>query len=233
MHETIKLSLPTNTERIFNLMLLFYPKSYRKLYGQEMRTLFQDMYHEELGKNGRVGLKFWMHQIQDIFKSVIEQHMDAIRKKGMKKYLSQALNVNKYNVIGAIFLLPIVFMIVIEFISRVIQGDMFHYNRSFYHFISHSPLYWSPVLFTWVIIFPLIAIFINIIPLVKRSSKTKPSFFSFKFLEQNIVSILILFAAFTFLFLLKFHDFIPCMMQGIIRIGFGKIPYILSICQKA
>ena len=89
MYGTTPLSIPTNAEKLFNFLLLFYPQQYRKKFGQEMFLLFRDIYQEELTKKGSVSLAFWFTQFGDITKSVIEQHIDMIGKQGMKKYLQQ------------------------------------------------------------------------------------------------------------------------------------------------
>src|SRR6185312_6663899 len=99
MYDTTQLSLPTNAEKLFNFLLLFYPEQYRRKYGQEMRLLFQDLYREEIAKKGSVSATFWLIQIGDITKSVIEQHIDMIQKQGLKKYLQKTLHINRFNVL--------------------------------------------------------------------------------------------------------------------------------------
>jgi hypothetical protein len=163
MYDATELSVPANAEKLFNFLLFFYPKQYRKKYEQEMRLLFQDMYQEELIKKGSISLTFWLAQFGDITKSVSEQHINMIQKQGMKKYLEQTLHINKYNVISGIFLLPVIFMTLVEIISRIAQGDLTHYNRPVYAFFSHTFLYWTPIPFIWVILFPLFAALISFI----------------------------------------------------------------------
>jgi hypothetical protein len=233
MYDTTPLSVPTNAEKLFNFLLFFYPKQYRRKYGKEMRLLFQDMYQEEVTKKGSVSLTFWFSQVGDITKSLIEQHIDIIQKQGIKKYLQQTFHINKYNVISGIFLLPVFFMTLVELISRIAQGDLTHYNRPVYAFFSHTFLYWTPILFTWVILFPLLAALISFIPLVKAISKKKVSVFSIAFLHRNIITIGILFIGFGFIALIKLHDFMPCMFYGLTHFGFGQFGHIVSVCRRA
>jgi len=233
MYKTVTLPVSTNAEKLFNFFLLFYPEQYRKKYGQEMLMLFHDMYQEELEKKGNIGVEFWFSQVGDMTKSVIEQHIDMIGKQGMKKYLQNTLHINKYNMVSGIFLLPIFFMTLTEIISRIAQGDLIHYNRPVYAFLSHTPLYWTPVLFTWVILFPLVAALISFIPLVKAISKKNVSIFSFAFLKKNTITIGILLIGFGFIALIKLHDFMPCMFYGITHFGFGQFNHIVSVCRKA
>lgn len=233
MCDTTPIAVPKTAERIFTLMLLFYPEEYGKRYGNEMKLVFSDMYSEERSKNGKIGLGFWLHQFADIGKSVIEQHIDTLGKKGMKQYLQQILHINKYNVVGGIFLLPAFIVLCIDVVSRIVQGDLVHYNRPVYSFMSHTPLYWYPVLFTWVIIFPFLAVVINLIPLVKNISKTHGKSKYMRFIAQNIITILLVsFAAF-FILIVKFHDFGPCMLHGIARLGFEHLTKIVAICRNA
>src|SRR5207248_2005156 len=106
-------------------------------------------------------------------KSVVEQHVYLMAKYGMKRYLQNTLHMNKYNIIGGILLLPFFIMMVIDTLARVIQGDLFHYNRSVYAFLSHTPLYWFPVLFTWTFLFPFLAIVLNLIPIVIQGTRKR------------------------------------------------------------
>lgn len=233
MHDTVSTSVPANAEKLFVFLLLFYPYQYRKKYGHEMRLLFYDMYHEELRKKGKVGLRFWFFQAVDIAKGIIEQHMDMLKKQGMKKYLKTALNLTEYNLFGAILLLPIFIISCINFISRIVQRDLFGYNRSVYSFFSHTPLYWRPVLFTWVILFPAIAIVINIIGLFKNKHKKRTSLFSIVFLKRNIGSIMVLCASLVVLVMVRFHDFAPCVIHGLMQVGIGRFSHIISVCRNA
>ena len=61
-------------------------------------------------------------------------------------------------------MLPAFTVFMIDILGRIAQGDLTHYNRGIYNFLSHTPLYWTPVLFTWIIAFPAIAIILEIIP---------------------------------------------------------------------
>lgn len=233
MYETNQLSLPTSAEIFFNFLLQFYPQSYRKRFGQEMLFVFKDTYQEELKKRGKVGIGFWLVQVGDITKSVLEQHIDEIGKKGMKKYLQQTLHINTYNIISLVFLLPVILMTGIEIISRIVQGDLTHYNRPVYAFFSHTFLYWTPVLFTWVILFPLIAAILSLIPLIKSLAKKNTPLFSWVFIQKNILGIAILLFGLGFIALIRLHDFAPCVIHGLTHVGFGQFSHIIAVCRNA
>ncbi len=233
MHDSTRVPFVTNAVKIFNVLLLFYPASYRKKYGNEVRLVFYEMYQEELQKKGRVSIEFWLFQVNDIAKSVIEQHIDEIRKKGVKIYLKQTLHINKYNVIGGILLFPIFTMTGLEIISRIVQGDLFHYNRPFYRLLSHSPLYWFPILFTWVILFPLLAIVVNLLPLLMDMRKRHVHILNVSFFKRHMFSLAILAIGALFFIAMQLHDFAPCFLIGLTKRGIGQIPSIISFCRGA
>src|SRR5579872_3592914 len=193
MYNATQLQVSTKADKIFAFFLFLYPDSYRKQYGNEMQLVFHEMYQEELNKNGNIRFSFWLSQVGDLTKSIIHEHIDEMQSKGMKKYLQHTLHSNAYNIVSIIFLLPVILMTGIEIISRVTQGDLTHYNRPVYNFFSHTFLYRTPVLFTWVILFPALAAIISLIPLVKSLTKKKTSLFSITFLRKNIFGIAIFF----------------------------------------
>lgn len=233
MYDTTQLSLPRNAERLVTFLLQLYPEKYRRKFGEEVRFLLEDMYQEELRQKGKVGLRFWFFQIGDITKGVIEQHSAEMATLGMKKYVQQTLQINKYNIIGGVFLLPAVFVFLLDIVSRIAQGDLVHYNRPVYAFISHTPLYWQPVLFTWVIVFPFLAIGINCIPLLKNLIRKHGNIKNWQFFRQNLITILLLGFGTFFILLVKFHDFGPCMVHGIARLGFEHFTHIVAVCKNA
>lgn len=234
MRDTTELSVPKNLDGIISFFLFLYPKQYRNKFGQEIRLLVTELYQEERNKKGTVGLGFWFSQAGDVTKSVIEQHIDEIGKKGMMKYVQNTLHINKFNVIGGILLLPAITVFFIDVFSRIVQGDLAHYNHPVYSFMSHTPLYWQPVLVTWVIVFPLLAVGINLIPLLKNLiTKHHNKIKSWNFLWQNLITLLLLGFGTFFILLVKFHDFGPCMLHGIARLGFEHFNHIVEVCNNA
>jgi hypothetical protein len=230
MYETTHVPVSKNAERLFGLLLFLYTEQYRRKFGEEMHLLFVEMYHEEIAEKGNVGLGFWLSQVADITKSVIEQHRDVMMKIGMKKYLQQTVHINRYNVIGFLFLVPFLLMFITDLVSRIAQGDLTHYNRPVYHYLSQTPLYWTPVLYTIVIIFPLLAIVSNVIPLLQQKRKTV---FSWVFVRKNLITLLIILAGLGCISIIKLHDFLPCMIHGILRGGLAHFSQMFPYCQKA
>lgn len=233
MYDTEHVSLPKTATKLFTIFLSLYPEDYRQHYGQEMYVLFADIYQEELARHGKVGITFLLMQVIDALQSIVEQHIQMMEKIGMKNYLQKTFHINKYNVIGGILLLPLVMVFSIDVVSRVVQRDLVHYNRPVYSLLSHTPFYWYPVLFTWAILFPMLAVLINLVPLFQSFGKNKTTIFSKVFVKKNLGSIIVLAIGLGFLALLKLHDFAPCTIHGLLRFGIGQLPHILSVCRNA
>lgn len=226
-----KLVVISKAQRVFQNLLLLYPDTYRKKFGQEMLIAFEDLYTERLINERKSGIFFWLVISLDIVKSAFEQHRELIIKKGMKKYIRQTLHINIYNIIGGLLLLPFLSVFFIDLIARIAQGDLTHYNRPVYALLSHSLLYWFPVLFTWVILFPALAIIINLIPLIKNILKKYGSFLLF--IKQNVITLAIFAVGLAFLAIIKLHDFAPCFLHGLLKVGINQLPQIFSVCRNA
>jgi len=233
MYSTEKLVLPSKAQRIFQNLLLLYPEQYRKRFEDEMLLTFEDLYQEKVALDGQAGVLFWLRISFDIFATALEQQGKQMQKLGMKKYMGKTFHINKYNIIGFVLLLPFFSVFLISILARIAQGDLTHYNRPLNAFLSHSLLYWFPVLFTWVILFPALAVLLNIIPLLKALNKNHGFLFAFFFIKQNAFTLLILAVGLGFLAIIIFHDFAPCFVHGILRFGPGKLPSIVSYCRNA
>jgi hypothetical protein len=219
------------SDRLYILLLLLYPEPYLKKFGMEMLYTFQDMRDEERARHGMVGIAFWSGILIDTLLSALREHNEVIRKDGMKKYLYQTLKLNNYNLISLVLLLPYFIMTVIDLTGRILQGDLGHYNPSTYAVMSQTPLYWYPVLFTWVIIFPILAIVISLIPLTLNSRRVPVP--GVAYLRQYAGSVILIAIALFLLAALKLHDFLPCMVHNISMNGFRGLPSIISLCRKA
>lgn len=184
---------------------------------------FSDLYQEELTAKGKISLGFWLSSLSDLFASALNQHIELVKSDGLKNYLQQNWYFNRYNLVGLLLLSPSLVAFAIEFISRILQGDLTHYNRTTYALLSHTLFWQTPVLFTWIVIFPVLAVFINLLPLLQKR-------FSFR---QQLITLVIITFGLGFLAVVKLHDFAPCFIHGLTRVGIGQIPQIISICQKA
>ncbi len=151
----------------------------------------------------------------------------------MEHYLKSTLRFNKYNIIGLILLLPFFTILSIDAASRIIQDDLFSYNRTVYGFLSHTPIYWFPVLFTWIVVFPLLAVVINVLPLVRQVVQKRTSLFSFEFVKSNIGTFLLLGIGLAFLAFIPLHDLAPCVLHGVLSKGIGEFISLLQYCRNA
>ncbi len=215
-------------ERIYKQLLLLYPKRYKDRFANEMLQVFNDLRSDELEEKGKIGVGFWTLQFADLTKSLLSENFDAMQKQGIKKYF----HLTTYNIWGIILLLPIFIMSVIDFSSRIAQGNLFHYNKTTYNFLSHTFLYQTPVLFTWVILFPLAAVVLNVFPLIKTRSK-RAHVLSFSFVKSNLVTLIILCFGLGFIFMIRFHDFLPCVINNIFSKGLNQLGPILGYCRNA
>jgi len=218
-------------DRFYEMLLLLYPEAYRNRFGAEMLCTFQDMRAEERTKHGNAGIGFWSDILIDTLLSALREHGETLRKEGMKKYLQQTLKLNNFNLVSLILLLPFLIMGCIDFAGRILQGDLGRYNPATYAALSNTPLYWYPILFTWVILFPILAVIISLIPLAINSKKS--SWHGIDYLKQNPVNVIIITVGILLLAAVKLHDFLPCMVHSITLQGFGKLPAIISLCRKA
>lgn len=217
---------------ILHKLLWLYPVTYRKKFGQEIEFIVLDM-QEEAEQTGASYSAFLIAVGFDIIRSAIAQHISLVKSEGVLKYMKKTLPINTYNIWGAVLLLPIFLVFTTDVVSRILQGDLFHYNRQVYSFLSHTFFYQTQVLFIWVILFPLFAALLNVIPVLKNISKKRQSFFKFAFIRQNALSIVILFVGLFFITLIKLHDFAPCFVHGLWHVGILQIPRIYSFCQNA
>ncbi len=233
MYKTDAIVIAKRDRIIFNLLLMLYPASFRKHYSREMNTLFEDLYKEELENHGRITLRFWILQVVDIIKGSVSEHIHMIRKRGLLRHLMTVFHLDQYNVLGGILLLPVLVMVAIDGISRIIQGDLIHYNRPVYTFLSHTPLYWFPVLFTWVILFPLCAVILNMIPLAKKVIARHGKVLNRSFVIANGAGIIVIMVGLSLLAMIKLHDFVPCMIHGLLQKGAGFLFPLLNRCRNA
>lgn len=227
MYKTEELTVPITKESfIYKTLLFLYPDQYRKKFGEQMLLVFQDMYEDEYKNFGKIRSVFWLRVSTDALQSIITQHLDFIKKEGLKKYLREVLHVNKYSVIGAILLLPFTTILGLDFVARILQRDLTHYSRPLNNYFSHIFLYQDhigkiPLLWFVLIFFPILSIVLNIIPLHK-------SFF------KNPVTLAILGLAGLALLIVYGHDFVPCIVQGILyHHAIINLPKAILICRNA
>ncbi len=215
----------------YKFLLFFYPKQYRKRFGEEMLFAFDHMYQEELAKHGSIGIGFWFSIVSDTIQSSITEHFSMIKKQGIKKYF----NINTYNIIGGILLLPFLILFGIDLLGRIVQGDLTHYNRDFYSVLSQTILYstyngQAQLLWTILVFFPLLAVILNLIPLVLSLKQSKNKLTIGSLLSANPLALLIIGTGFLFVLIAFGHDIIPCTVHGIFQYGIFQLFPLIDYC---
>lgn len=231
MYETKGLS--ERAESVFKTLLWFYPQTFRKRFASQLLLTFDDMYQEEMEKNGRVGIGFWSRIFTDLAISIGTQHLATMKKQGFKTYFRKTLNLNIFNILGFIFLIPFFSLFLIDLIGRLVQGDLFHYNRTFYKVVSQTPLYSSTqALFFWLILLPFLAVSLNLIPLLfwvfQKNELTLK-----KLLLRNAFSWIVILSGLFFLLVVFGHDFLPCFVNSILFHSGAGIGTVISVCKNA
>lgn len=154
----------------------------------------------------------------------------------MKKNIKQTFEFTKRNLIGLALLLPFFAMFSIDFVSRILQHNFASPNPSLISAVSHTIFYSPPVLFAWVILFPLLAVFLNLVPVIKginQIRRMRKSLFSPEFLSEHFMGILVFGIAAMFLGIIVLHDFAPCVLTGILTKGFRELVPLVNYCKSA
>jgi hypothetical protein len=154
-----------------------------------------------------------------------------MKKQGLKNYL----NINAYNVIGGVLLLPFILILGSDFLGRLVQGDFSHPNMGLVGFLSRSILYTSYDKLLWAILVfaPLLAAVLNLISLASslRGESNKLTFR--KLLFTSPLSLLIVGMGLLFILIVAGHDVVPCFVNHSISNGFGNIWQTILVCKNA
>lgn len=233
MYDKTEVTIQTKAAAFYKNLLFLYPSTYRKQFGEQMLLVFHDMYQDELSVKGNVQFGFWLSIILDVTKSSITQHISAMKQQGWRKYF----HITIYNIIGGILLLPFLLIFIYGMIGRTIQGDVYHYNRPFesvlYHSFIYANYFGKPlILMAIAILFPAIALLINLISIISSLTKTKKQS-PIKLFLANPVAYVITLTGLFFLLIIFGHDFVPCTVNALMKYGFGQVGHIVSVFRNA
>jgi hypothetical protein len=68
-------------QKLFQLILLAYPREFRCEFGPQMLQVFCDCYRAERKTRGRRGLRhFWLHTFWDLARAAPQEHLDNFRR---------------------------------------------------------------------------------------------------------------------------------------------------------
>lgn len=69
------------SQRLFGVMLLAYPRQFRREYGLQMTQVFRDCYRAEQRFGARTLSVFWLRSFFDLLISALREHWDSFKKE--------------------------------------------------------------------------------------------------------------------------------------------------------
>src|SRR5215212_2520685 len=74
------------SERVYEALLLAYPKGFRSEYGPQMAQAFRDLCREELGRGGKAGLvALWVRTVLDLAVTALAERGGANDREAVMK----------------------------------------------------------------------------------------------------------------------------------------------------
>src|SRR5205085_7708369 len=68
------------SQKLYGLLLAFYPAEFRREYGAHMAQLFRDRWRETKASGGASRLRLWMYTLLDLIQSAPKEHLEKLRK---------------------------------------------------------------------------------------------------------------------------------------------------------
>ncbi len=213
-----------NAEKIYRMFLRFYPRSFRQSFEDDLILIFHDMYAD----NNKHSVNFWFSLLGDIIKTNASSISYFNPQQYMANISSGKIQISVYNMMGGIFLFPFLFALSVDFVSRLIQGNLSHPNNAALSTMNNTFLYNGTILRIWLLVLPALAIIVNVYPLIQRYIH-KEKVISMK----TIFSIIIIFLGLSFIAIVRLHDFAPCVMNGFFLHGNTNLSQLINNCQRA
>jgi hypothetical protein len=211
-------------EKVYALLLSLYPDEYRTTFREEMLWVLSEMYAE----NTKSTYEFWFLILLDTGKSVLLENRRNLMKQHVIFLTGQKIQINRYNIFGGVFLLPIIFVTLIDIVSRISEQNIAQPNTKILLWLYQTPLYNNTIVTIWVLLFPTAAILVNIAPLLIEKKNH-----SFHFMNKaNRISYIIISLAILFLCVIKMHDLLPCLITGMLNHQID-LSQLLTSCQSA
>lgn len=80
----------TFSQKIYAILLNFYPKNYRKAFGKEMEYVYSETIKDAVSEKGTVGIvNFWITSALDAGKSLLNEHFENLKGGGDMKTKSR------------------------------------------------------------------------------------------------------------------------------------------------
>ena len=72
--------MPSISERVYETLLVAYPKEFRREYGPQMAQVFKDLYREERRRSGAFGLsRLWVSTLLDLAATAFAERSKAMK----------------------------------------------------------------------------------------------------------------------------------------------------------
>jgi hypothetical protein len=96
-------------ERFFRLILLAYPREFRREFGPEMAQVFRDCYRAEEKHSGLIGIgRLWLNIFIDLARTAPKQHLERL---GKENSIMKDLRRDVIAVLGSIGIIVIAFLL--------------------------------------------------------------------------------------------------------------------------
>jgi hypothetical protein len=203
------------SQKIYSLMINFYPPDFQRQHGLEMRQTFDDLIKD-------YGLtKTWFRVLPDLFISVLIINLKDFMEKSSSQF--------KLALWGIAMLVPFTLLILAAMLRT-----LFHLPAI--NFIGQHVIAGHVGLATFIlIILPIGAFLINLAPLANNVFQQKQisDVMSFEFVRTNVLTLAVTVAAVGAAAFLPAHDAVPCFINGLIAQHFHNIVPLFDVCRNA
>ncbi|HVW67257.1 MAG TPA: hypothetical protein VHA78_06060 [Candidatus Peribacteraceae bacterium] len=190
----------SRSERMYGVILHLYPPAFRERFEPEMRSVFAQMLEDE------PRLRVWLRTILELPGNLIAEHVSdivAASADGRIPRINIALLVA-----GVVLLAPgaLVF-------SLGLLGSMIAHDHGFLQTVAGGFASSRQTLLVELIVLPLIAAFVNVLPLslhVKRHGMS----LSYASVRESALNALLAAAAISLVAFLLLHDAVHCVVQN-------------------
>jgi len=183
----------------YTQLLRLYPKAYRDKYAPQMVQTLADMLDDQPNKYARLAI--WLRIGVDLPVSIVHQNIMYIGEVSMPTYIK------RNGIIAGLLLVPFLLALIANALTATI------YHRDLYNSVVWS----TPVLTTWIIILPSLALLIALasyINFLQHSPKQTPFFQRLHNVKQVWPIALAGSCGLGILCLVAFHDSAHCPLQN-------------------
>jgi len=191
-------------DRVYERLLQVYPRAYRQRFGLEMRQVLRDIYREHT-EASRPAWLLWGRTLADLGMGAVTQHSEVIRSKMvMKQYFSNSANQKSF-LWGVALMVPAGLFFLFASMSSLL-------NYSYLNNIKYkgATLY---LFLTCLIVLPLLAVTINILPLAHQVVQKKEGIISLAFIKRNFWTFAVMIVGLGWIAFLFGHDTVGCAVQ--------------------